>query len=137
MTLRIVITRFASDPIRENHTTQITPSFTSFMRSFSFQTSSLRQAWFVHLKRKVPQQAAGVIWVAEKEGFEPPVPWIQDNGFQDRRIRPLCHFSFKFKTAAFATAFIPRSFSEAGPFLQNIRRKVNIFLIFEIPRKYL
>jgi hypothetical protein len=31
--------------------------------------------------------------LAEKEGFEPPVPWIQDNGFQDRRIRPLCHFS--------------------------------------------
>jgi hypothetical protein len=31
--------------------------------------------------------------LAEKEGFEPPIPWIQNNGFQDRRIRPLCHFS--------------------------------------------
>jgi DNA-binding HxlR family transcriptional regulator len=30
---------------------------------------------------------------AEKEGFEPPDPWLQINGFQDRRIRPLCHFS--------------------------------------------
>ena len=30
---------------------------------------------------------------AEKEGFEPPDPWKQINGFQDRRIRPLCHFS--------------------------------------------
>jgi hypothetical protein len=30
---------------------------------------------------------------AEKEGFEPPEPWLQFNGFQDRRIRPLCHFS--------------------------------------------
>jgi hypothetical protein len=32
--------------------------------------------------------------LAEKEGFEPPEPWLQFNGFQDRRIRPLCHFSF-------------------------------------------
>jgi hypothetical protein len=31
---------------------------------------------------------------AEKEGFEPPVRRLADNGFQDRRIRPLCHFSF-------------------------------------------
>jgi hypothetical protein len=30
---------------------------------------------------------------AEKEGFEPPDPWLQINGFQDRRIQPLCHFS--------------------------------------------
>jgi hypothetical protein len=30
---------------------------------------------------------------AEKEGFEPPEPCVQLNGFQDRRIRPLCHFS--------------------------------------------
>jgi hypothetical protein len=49
------------------------------------------------------------IVLAEKEGFEPPDPWLQINGFQDRRIRPLCHFSF-------------------SPFL---RRKVNIFLFFE------
>ena len=54
---------------------------------------SLRLALFECLKIKIPQQAAGVILSAEKEGFEPPVPWIQDNGFQDRRIRPLCHFS--------------------------------------------
>jgi hypothetical protein len=30
---------------------------------------------------------------AEKGGFEPPVPRKQDNGFRDRRIRPLCHLS--------------------------------------------
>ncbi len=30
---------------------------------------------------------------AEEEGFEPPVPCKQNNGFQDRRIRPLCHSS--------------------------------------------
>src|SRR5665811_1086156 len=46
---------------------------------------------------------------AEKEGFEPPEPWLQFNGFQDRRIRPLCHFSIS----------------------QIIRRKDKIFLIFE------
>ena len=30
---------------------------------------------------------------AEEEGFEPPIPITQDNGFQDRRIQPLCHSS--------------------------------------------
>jgi hypothetical protein len=30
--------------------------------------------------------------MAEREGFEPPVRET-DNGFQDRRIRPLCHLS--------------------------------------------
>ena len=30
---------------------------------------------------------------AERGGFEPPVPRLQDNGFRDRRIRPLCHLS--------------------------------------------
>ena len=34
-----------------------------------------------------------LFFAAEKEGFEPPDPWLQINGFQDRRIRPLCHFS--------------------------------------------
>lgn len=30
---------------------------------------------------------------AEREGFEPPVPIPRYNGFQDRRIQPLCHLS--------------------------------------------
>ena len=30
---------------------------------------------------------------AERGGFEPPVPLTQNNGFRDRRIRPLCHLS--------------------------------------------
>ena len=30
---------------------------------------------------------------AERGGFEPPVPCKRDNGFRDRRIRPLCHLS--------------------------------------------
>ena len=30
--------------------------------------------------------------LAEREGFEPPEP-VRFNGFQDRRIRPLCHLS--------------------------------------------
>ena len=28
---------------------------------------------------------------AEGVGFEPTVPIARDSGFQDRRIRPLCH----------------------------------------------
>jgi hypothetical protein len=65
--------------------------------------------------------------LAEKERFEPPVPWIQDNGFQDRRIRPLCHFSnlLLSSLAAFAAASTPLLQAKAGPFL---RRKDNIFL---------
>jgi hypothetical protein len=30
---------------------------------------------------------------AERGGFEPPVLITQNNGFRDRRIRPLCHLS--------------------------------------------
>jgi hypothetical protein len=29
----------------------------------------------------------------ERVGFEPTVPLSRNNGFQDRRIRPLCHLS--------------------------------------------
>ena len=29
----------------------------------------------------------------ERVGFEPTIPISQNNGFQDRRIRPLCHLS--------------------------------------------
>ncbi len=29
--------------------------------------------------------------MAEGEGFEPPVPLARDNGFQNRRFRPLSH----------------------------------------------
>jgi hypothetical protein len=36
---------------------------------------------------------AAVFEVAERGGFEPPVPLTQNNGFRDRRIRPLCHLS--------------------------------------------
>jgi hypothetical protein len=28
-------------------------------------------------------------------GFEPTVPVTRDNGFQDRRIQPLCHLSIR------------------------------------------
>jgi hypothetical protein len=30
-------------------------------------------------------------WEAEGEGFEPSIRLTTDNGFRDRRIRPLCH----------------------------------------------
>jgi hypothetical protein len=29
--------------------------------------------------------------LAEGEGFEPPIPRLRDNGFQDRRFQPLTH----------------------------------------------
>jgi hypothetical protein len=38
---------------------------------------------------------------AEEEGFEPPVHGKADNGFQDRRIRPLCHSSSGRKSSFF------------------------------------
>jgi hypothetical protein len=38
---------------------------------------------------------------AEEEGFEPPVHGKADNGFQDRRIRPLCHSSVARKITFF------------------------------------
>ena len=45
-------------------------------------------------KQKIPlARDLDQIVLAEKEGFEPPDPWLQINGFQDRRIQPLCHFS--------------------------------------------
>jgi hypothetical protein len=69
------------------------PDSLTLIRYFCFHPFSLRQAWLECLKTKIPQFPAGVIWSAEKEGFEPPDPWKQINGFQDRRIRPLCHFS--------------------------------------------
>ena len=31
------------------------------------------------------------IYLAEGEGFEPSIRLTTDNGFRDRRIRPLCH----------------------------------------------
>ena len=33
----------------------------------------------------------GPAWKAEGEGFEPSIRLTTDNGFRDRRIRPLCH----------------------------------------------
>ena len=66
----------------------------SQQRSFVF-LQVLRRAW-AHAKNKIPFPIASgrdLISFAEEEGFEPPVPVTQDNGFQDRRIRPLCHSS--------------------------------------------
>ena len=38
--------------------------------------------------RAIPLRPA---WEAEGEGFEPSIRLTTDNGFRDRRIRPLCH----------------------------------------------
>jgi hypothetical protein len=57
-------------------------------------SSALTQASLVRpSENKNPHLCGEVFYSAEKEGFEPPDPWLQINGFQDRRIRPLCHFS--------------------------------------------
>jgi hypothetical protein len=93
--------------------------------------------------------------LAEKEGFEPPIPWIQNNGFQDRRIRPLCHFSKKYISTLNSRPSLPIAIGTTTlPFLQFVnfssqtkdghircgvypsadgpflRRKDNIILIF-------
>ena len=38
-----------------------------------------------------------LFYLAERGGFEPPVHCKADNGFRDRRIRPLCHLSRSMK----------------------------------------
>ena len=37
--------------------------------------------------------------MAERLGFEPRIRVTPDNGFRDRRIRPLCHLSQKMPTS--------------------------------------
>jgi hypothetical protein len=69
------------------------PDWLTLISDFCFHLLSHRQIRLKSMKTKIPQLATGAIWSAEKEGFEPPDPWKQINGFQDRRIRPLCHFS--------------------------------------------
>ena len=38
----------------------------------------------------------------EREGFEPSIPIARDNGFQDRRFRPLSHLSKPFNYTIFS-----------------------------------
>lgn len=44
----------------------------------------------------MPDRSVSADWdksMEERVGFEPTIPIPRDNGFQDRRIRPLCHLS--------------------------------------------
>jgi hypothetical protein len=41
--------------------------------------------------RRAFHRPNGVAIEAEGEGFEPSIRQTTDNGFRDRRIRPLCH----------------------------------------------
>ncbi len=70
-----------------------------FVNKLTELPGEVQKAWLMILKKHKPAAMLRVdlMTLAEKEGFEPPVPWIKDNGFQDRRIRPLCHFSLSFK----------------------------------------
>ncbi len=42
---------------------------------------------------------------AERGGFEPPVRRKANNGFRDRRIRPLCHLSKADKNSNYLSSF--------------------------------
>jgi hypothetical protein len=44
------------------------------------------------MKNKIPRQGRGIISFGGERGIRTPGTF-QYNGFQDRRIRPLCHLS--------------------------------------------
>ena len=64
-----------------------TPSILFFMGSISLEP--LVQTHYSHKKK--PAQSAGFLVCGER-GIRTPGP-VTVNGFQDRRIRPLCHLS--------------------------------------------
>jgi hypothetical protein len=57
-----------------------------------------QKASFLRVFGKINNPAGGGVYsgVAERGGFEPPVRRKANNGFRDRRIRPLCHLSYTF-----------------------------------------
>ena len=74
---------------------QNTPLLVSLARVFIFILPVLMRAWPGHSENKNPFLTEGEYFgFAERGGFEPPVHRLADNGFRDRRIRPLCHLSF-------------------------------------------
>jgi hypothetical protein len=83
---------------------------------FSFQ--SLMKASFQRDFGKINDPATGGVHegLAERGGFEPPVRRKANNGFRDRRIRPLCHLSSIFKPLPIAIGSPRRLSRDAGPF---------------------
>jgi hypothetical protein len=59
---------------------------------FYFHLSSLRRAWLGHMKTKIPAVAGRCFFWRRKRDSNPRSS-CPDNGFQDRRDRPLRHFS--------------------------------------------
>ena len=55
----------------------------------SFKPDGLRPPQLISRRRPYGPLRAN----AERGGFEPPVRRKANNGFRDRRIRPLCHLS--------------------------------------------
>jgi hypothetical protein len=51
---------------------------------------------------------------AEGEGFEPSIRRTTDNGFRDRRIRPLCHPSGRTQGSGLIRVFEPACPSPTG-----------------------
>jgi hypothetical protein len=71
-------------------------TFNEPFRFYFFYIQFLQKANFLRSFCKINNPAAGGIHLsfAERGGFEPPVRRKANNGFRDRRIRPLCHLSF-------------------------------------------
>ena len=66
------LTSFGRDPIWSILQSQIAPLLVALVRSFYFHLSSHRQAWFGHLKIKIPQKAAGAICLCGERGIRTP-----------------------------------------------------------------
>ena len=62
----------------------------------------------------MPGARCGFQGKAEGEGFEPSIRLTTDNGFRDRRIRPLCHPSGDQATRASAGVIVARANRERG-----------------------
>ena len=58
-----------------------TESISGFCCKLHFHLSSRRQAWFGHLKIKIPGFAGGPIWAAEKEGMKPHFQYLDNDLF--------------------------------------------------------
>ena len=84
-----------SSPARRGGVKQIEAQRSAAFRAFSVQ--GLTGAGLpTALYEKSPAQSAELQFVCGERGIRTPGP-VKINGFQDRRIRPLCHLSSRFQ----------------------------------------
>ncbi len=69
------------DPVRGFLTAQITPLFASLIWSFYFHLYSLRQAWFVQMKIKIPRLCRGSNLGCGERGIRTPGSVVTDQRF--------------------------------------------------------